>query len=453
MATKITMPQLGESVVDGSVSEWLKQVGDTVDEYEPIVRISTDKVDSEIPAPAAGVLLAIHVAEGETVDAGTVLGVIGQSDEEVEAVEAVPATANGHHPAEQPAQVEKVPAKQPASTGSSGGYSGHVTPVVARMVAEHDLDLTQIDGSGRNGRITKRDVLAYLENQANGDSVDEIDPWDQPVDGDLFKPTVEYGYDDDDEPAQPAPKPAASQPAPKPTPTPPAQPVNGSIPGELQAMTGMRRAIAEHMVRSRQTSPHATVVFEVDLSKIVAHRAAHRNEYGKQGVKLTYTPYFVMATAQALMAHPIVNARWTDEGLYYHHVANIGMAAAIPDGLIVPVIKNAQDYNLMGLARIVEDLAKRARDKQLKPDEVRDGTFTITNHGVGGSIIGAPIINQPQSAILGIGAIEKRVKVINDAIAIRPCAYLSLTIDHRVIDGATADAFMRTLKETLESWA
>lgn len=447
MATEIVMPQLGESVVEGTVGEWLKKPGEAVAEFEPVVRVSTDKVDTEIPAPAAGILLAAHVQEGETVGAGVVLGVIGQQDEAV----AVPAAPrNGSHSvaaAPPPAAQAAAAPSAPAVTN----YGGHVTPVVARMAQVHGLDLTRIQGSGRNGRITKKDVLAYLEEQPAAQAAPELAPWEQPGSGDLFKPTVEYTLEDA---GQQAPKPAVT-PAPKtsaPAPAPIA--ATGSIPGELVALTAMRRSIAEHMVRSKlEIAPHATTIFEVDLSRVVAHREAHKAEFARQGVKLTFTPYFVAACAVALREVPLANARWTDEGLYVHHVAHIGIAVAIDEGLIVPVLKNAQDYNLVGLARQVNDLAERARKRQLRPDEVRDGTFTITNHGVSGSLFATPIISQPQSAILGVGAIEKRVKVIDDAIAIRPCAYLSLSFDHRVLDGASADAFVAAVKRELERWA
>lgn len=439
MATKITMPQLGESVVDGTVGEWLKQVGDTVEEFEPIVRVSTDKVDTEIPAPASGVLLQINIPEGEVVDAGIVLGVIGQSDEKIDSASLQ--EPNGHH---KPAEVEVVSVPVRVKETTTNTEMGHITPVVARMAREHNLDLSKIKGTGRDGRIRKKDVLTYLENQDTQE--EELAPWEIPGSGDLFKPSVNY----EDVPVQPQAqtKPVVAKAQPKSAPMP------QGIPGELVAMTGMRRSIAQHMVESKlHTSPHVTTVFEIDLSAIVAHRKAHKEQFAKQAVKLTFTPYFVAATALALQEEPVINARWTDDGLFYHHIQNIGMAVAIDDGLIVPVIKNAGDYNLIGLARQVNDLAERARNRQLNPNEVQNGTFTITNHGVSGSIVATPIINQPQAAILGVGTIEKRVKVINDAIAIRPCAYFSLTFDHRIADGATADRFMQIIKHTLENWS
>jgi pyruvate/2-oxoglutarate dehydrogenase complex dihydrolipoamide acyltransferase (E2) component len=453
MPTKILMPQLGESVVDGTVGEWLKKVGDTVEEFEPIVRVSTDKVDTEIPAPASGVLLEIYIPEGDVVLAGVELGLIGETGENTGSNSGNKQASNGHHASvAAPVAVAAVRAKEPVPAADMG----HVTPVVARMAREHGLDLSKIKGTGRDGRIRKKDVEAFL---ATGGTVEkELAPWEIPADGDLFKPSVNY---EDDIPAPkaapqpqaaPTPAPAASSPAPRPAAKP--APVPQGVPGELVALSNIRRSIAQHMVESKlHIAPHVTTVMEADLQAITEHRKANKADFAKQGVNLTFTPYFVMAVAKALQTVPVLNARWTDEGLFYNHIQNIGMAVAIDDGLIVPVIKNAGDYNLLGLARMVNDLAERARNRQLKPDEVTGGTFTITNHGVSGSIVATPIINQPQSGILGVGMIEKRVKVINDAIAIRPCSYLSLTFDHRVADGATADAFLMAVKQTLENWS
>lgn len=466
MATKIIMPQLGESVVEGTLSEWLKKPGDTVHEFESIARVSTDKVDTEIPAPAAGVLLAIHVHEGETVNAGVLLGLIGQPGEAADAG-STPAQASSHSPVTNGHSAPEPAVSVQSQSNGHGSYAGHVTPVVARMASEHNLDLSQITGSGRDGRITKKDVLAYMENapdaQAAPSAADDLPPWERPGSGDLFKSTSNYELEEtkapavhrtvqrtvDPESAQSiAPMMETRPTAPSQTPAP-----SSSIPGEIQALSAMRRSIAQHMVQSVQTSPHVTTVFEADLTAIVNHREANKAAFAKQGIKLTFTPYFVAACAAALRENPLVNSRWTDDGIYLYQPLNIGIATAIDDGLIVPVLKNAGDYNLSGLARQINDLAERARNKQLKPDEVRDGTFTLTNHGVSGSLFATPIINQPQTAILGVGAIEKRVKVVNDAIAIRPCAYLSLTFDHRVLDGASADAFVSQVKTLLEEWS
>lgn len=431
MTTNVMMPQLGESVVEGTVSRWLKQEGDRINEYEALVEISTDKVDTEIPSPAAGIVLHIYVSEGQTVDTGTLLAVIGEPGD---------AVSEDDEPAR---------AGEPAHAGGNGAkreraaYSGHVTPVVARMVAEHQLDLAAITGTGRDGRITKKDVLAHLETRE-----ESLPAWEQPGEGDLFKPTVEY----DRESAA-----AVKTAKPKIDHTPservqPAEPIPDGVPGELVEFSTMRRSIAEHMVHSKlHTAPHVTTVFEMDMSAVLAHREANKAAFASQGVNLTLTAYFVAATVTALQAQPQLNSQWTDDGIFRHHVQHIGVAVALDEGLIVPVIKHAQDLNLLGVARAVNDLAMRARAKQLGPDEVKGGTFTITNHGVSGSLFATPIINQPQAAILGVGVVEKRVKVIDDALAIRPLCYLSLAFDHRIVDGAVADAFMVALKDTLEN--
>jgi 2-oxoisovalerate dehydrogenase E2 component (dihydrolipoyl transacylase) len=450
MATNVIMPQLGESVVEGTVSKWLKREGDPVQAFEPLLEISTDKVDTEIPASADGVLLKIYVPAGETVARGTVLAIIGQPNEQpasTPSVIAAPAMAqNGIH-----------------SNGKTE-YTGHVTPVVARMAAEHHLDLAQIAGTGREGRITKKDVETYLAQTPTAvveKTEAAAEPWETPGSGDLFKPTVEYGAEIAETRDT-----HIGAPLQKPTSTPlrvhPIEPIPDamSVPdnGELVKLSPMRKAIAEHMVRSKlQTSPHVTTVFEIDLSAVLAHREVNKAAFAKQGVNLTLTAYFVAASVEALRSSPYLNAQWTDEGIFLHTAINIGIAVAIEDGLLVPVIRHAQDLNLLGIARAVNDLATRARNKQLKPEEVHGGTFTITNHGVSGSLFATPIINQPQVGILGVGVLEKRVKVItdalgNDTIAIRPCLYASLTFDHRVADGAAGDGFMMTLKTRLEGW-
>ncbi|MCL4246970.1 MAG: 2-oxo acid dehydrogenase subunit E2 [Anaerolineae bacterium] len=435
MPTKILMPQLGESVVEGTISRWLKQVGDSVAEFEPLLEVSTDKVETEIPAPAAGVLLSIQVQAGETVAKGTLLGVIGAADElhaETTRVTVKPDDTT------QP--VRAVQTEQAHS--GNGGW--HVTPVVARMAAEHSIDLAQIPGSGRGGRVTKKDVEAYLDSrEAPSPAVavpaaDAPAPWETPGSGDLFKPTDEL---------------VSAPPAAAPAPPVEHAPKVSEAEGELVGLSLMRKGIAEHMVLSKlHTAPHVTTVFEIDLSAVLAHQAAHKDAYERQGVKLTLTPYFVAASVAALQATPYVNAEWRDEGIFLHHRIHIGIAVSLDEGLLVPVLRNAQDLNLMGIARGVNDLAARARGKKLSADDTRGGTFTISNHGVSGSLFATPIINQPQTGILGVGILEQRVKVIDGMIAIRPCVYVSLTFDHRVADGATGDRFMQTLKQTLETW-
>ena len=479
MPTQVIMPQLGESVVEGTILRWLKREGDSVASLEPLLEVSTDKVDTEVPAPADGVLLKILIPEGTTVEKGTLLAVIGEAGEQVSEL---PVAAHGGVSVQQTSEPAAASANGEAANGN---YTGHVTPVVARMAAEHHLNLAQIEGTGRGGRVTKKDVEAYLEQRPaparTGDATpadDDTPPWEQPGSGDLFKPTVEYG----EETVTPhSPTPSAREqvrqqaergegntPVRSPLPETgvglsspprlhPVEAIPDAAAGELVTLSPMRRQIAEHMVMSKHTSPHVTTVFEIDMSAVVAHREANKDAFAKQGVNLTLTAYFVAATVEALRAVPYLNAKWTDEGIFLHRAINVGIAVALEQGLIVPVIKGAQDYNLLGLARAVNDLAARARSKGLKPEEVRDGTFTITNHGVSGSLFATPIINQPQVGILGVGVMEKRVKVItdvagSDSLSIRPCCYVSLTFDHRVADGAAGDGFLLTLKQRLEGW-
>jgi 2-oxoglutarate dehydrogenase E2 component (dihydrolipoamide succinyltransferase) len=432
MPTEIKMPQLGESVVEGTVSRWLKRPGDQVEKYEPLLEVTTDKVDSEVPAPEAGLLREILVAEGQTVRVGTPIALLELSEAAAAEAPAVSVGATlssngGAHPA--------VALPAGGAPGQSG-YSGPVSPVVARLVAEHNLDLGQISGTGAGGRISKQDVLRYIERRA-------------------AQPQAETPP----APSQPAPQ---APPAPAPQPHAAAAPQASSLPDELPEdaeivpVSPMRRAIAEHMVRSRRTAPHVTSFFELDVSRIAAHRARHRAEYERQGVKLTFTPYFVQAAVAALQAVPMVNASYTDEGILVHQRIHMGVAVALEDGLIVPVLRDADEKNLLGLARAVNDLSERARARRLKPSETQGGTFTITNHGVSGSLFATPIINQPQAAIMGVGAIQKRPVVITqdgiDAIAIRPICIVSLTIDHRLLDGAAADRFLSVVKRAIERY-
>lgn len=434
MATKVLMPQLGEGVFEGTIARWLKAEGDRVELYEPILEIETDKVTTEATAEEAGTLLKIIVPEGETVEVGQVLAYLGEPGEEISETAETPSKTTQE---KEPAATKPQSARQPASNGAPreqsepeptptrtapGGarehepgepYTGRISPVVGRIAEEHDVNLDMVRGTGRDGRITKKDILAYVEQR--------------------------------EEEAPGAPERAAPKPVPQPTPT-------DLQAGELLPLTSMRRAIAEHMVMSKRTSPHVTTVFEIDFSAVAAHRRANKEAFARDGTKLTFTAYIVAAIVRALKAHPLVNSTWTEEGILLKRAINVGMATAIQEGLIVPIIKGADSYNLLGLARVINDLAERARAGQLKPDEVQDGTFTLTNHGVSGSLFATPIINQPQCAILGTGKIEKRVKVIDDAIAIRPMAFASLTFDHRILDGASADHFMSTFKQTLENW-
>lgn len=440
MATKVIMPQLGESVVEGTVTRWLKLPGDEVQEFEPLVEINTDKVDTEVPSPASGVVLQVYVEEGETVEAGRLLAVIGKAGEEApQAPDG--ATQKVKAGPTQPAKAASVQATSTESGATQPGRSkdlGFISPVVARMASEHQLDLSLIEGTGRGGRITKKDVQAYIDR--GGATAPAAAPWEEPASGELFRPSEEiFG---------------------------PASGWRGDggkgKSGEIEPLGPVRKAIADHMLRSKQTSPHVTTVMEADLSRVVAHRHAHKAEFEREGVRLTFSAYFAAAAVQALKAVPIANASLTEGGIQYHGQVNLGMAVSLgEEGLIVPVIKNADQLSLRGLASALEDLARRARARQLQPEEVQGGTFTITNHGVSGSLFATPIINQPQSGILGVGAIQKRVVVVEsqtpagdqtDGIAIRPMVYMTLTFDHRIMDGAIGDAFLGHVVKTLEAW-
>lgn len=440
MASTVTLPEMGEGVIEGTLARWLVKEGDRIEQYAPIAEVETDKVTTETTSESAGVILKLCVNEGETVPVGTVLAYVGEPGEHIsgnggENTAAEPANGAAPSPALQAAG-SRTGALAPQGSYPQGSYTGRISPVVGRMAAEHGIDLGQIAGSGRDGRITKEDVLAYIETRERAT--------ERP------RPTVEPGPVEQPAVPQPAPGRQVSpveKPETRPAPVPAAE---GAY--DLLPLTSIRRSIAEHMVRSKHTSPHVTTVFEFDFSAVAAHRRAGKDAFARDGVRLTFTAYIVAAVVQALKAHPMVNSSWSDEGILLKRDINIGMATAIDDGLIVPVIKNADGLNLLGLARTINDLADRARSKQLKPDEVRGGTFSITNHGTTGSLFATPIINQPQCGILGVGAIEKRVKVIDDAIAIRPLAFVSFTFDHRILDGASADNFVAAIKKQIEEW-
>jgi pyruvate/2-oxoglutarate dehydrogenase complex dihydrolipoamide acyltransferase (E2) component len=458
MATRVIMPQMGESVIEGTVGRWLKRVGDPVDQYEPLLEVETDKVTSEVTATAGGTLLRIYVPEGVTVPAGTVLAAIGEPGEAVpDAPEAEAVAAFGHAAPDtrtsETMDASKGPISEmapPDGPAPAQAEIPHITPVVARIAAEHNVDVRRVQGTGHAGRVTKKDILAFIERGgAVAAAKQELPAWEQPGSGDLFKPT-------DDLFRQAAPAPA---PTPAPAPLAPADhvhtaPPSPGQPGDLVPLSTMRRRVAEHMVLSKlRTAPHVTTVFEADMSAVAAHRSAHKDDFARRGLNLTFTAYFVAATAEALRGHPIANSQWTDEGILLHRDVNIGVAVALDEGLIVPVIRHADELSLPGIARQVNALAQRARDGALKPDEVQGGTFTITNHGVAGSLFATPIIHQPQSGILGVGAIQKRVVVLeDDAIAVRPMIYLSFTFDHRVLDGASADWFVADIVKRLEAW-
>ena len=433
MATKLIAPRPGEGVEELTIVSWLKSVGDHVDEMEPIVEVETDKVVTEFPSPVAGTLLRIDVPAGESVQVGQAMGLVGNPGEENETASAVPAPTAAASQAPREAGREPTPASVPEpgtaeTTAPTGAKSGFLSPLVKKMAADQHIDLSQVQGTGEGGRITKADLLAYAERQTNA-------------------------------PAAPSAAPAAARPAVAPAiAAAPAMkaPATG---GKIIPLTPTRRQIAERMVQSVLTSPHVLSVMEADMTRVLAHRAAHKQEFAQRGINLTLTAYFVSALAKALSATPKMNASWTDEGIFSYDDVNIGMAVALGEaGLIVPVIQKAQELSLEGIARRVNDLSERARSKKLLPEEVRGGTFSLTNHGTGGSLFASPIINQPQLGILGTGMMQKRAVVVtdaegNDSIAIRPMVYLSLVFDHRVIDGESGDAFLMIVKQTLENWA
>lgn len=396
MATDVLMPQLGESIAEGTIVRWNKRVGDRVDRDEPLFEVSTDKVDAEVPSPAGGILAEVRAEAGETVPVDSIVAVIGAPGETV--VESAGARAPGS-PAEAPAAGGPAPASSPPSEGRR---SAHVSPVVRRLAREHGVDPTDVAGTGADGRVTKDDILKHVA---------------------AASPSAAEAPADD---------------------------------RRVEPLSVMRRGIAEHMLRSRRTSAHVHTVFDVDFSRVASLREAHRDSYGRRGVPLTFLSFVAKAAIDALEEMPVLNASLTSDGGGIVHApdVNLGIAVALEDdgGLIVPVVRRAGGKSLQALAAAIADVAARARSKRLAPEEVQGGTFTITNPGAFGSLFGMPIINQPQVAILCLGAVERRPVVIDDAgtIAARPRAYLTLGFDHRLIDGAVADRFMARIKSSLE---
>ena len=439
MPTDVVMPQMGESIFEGTITKWLKRPGEKVQRDEPLFEISTDKVDAEIPAPASGTLQEIKVEAGNTVQVNTVVGVIGDGDG-ASAPPAKAATAPvapeakkeaAPPPPPAPAAKEPEPQTEPeAETGEPGRVRS--SPLVRKIAKDNNVDLAKVPGTGLGGRITKEDIEGFIAKHAAGASA----------------------------PAAPAPAaPAPSYEAPPaPAVTTPLQPVGGVTPGELVPMTTMRKKIAEHMLMSKRTSAHVHGVFEVDVTRIVKLREKMKAKFEQAtGSKLTFTPFFARAAVHGLRKWPIVNASVEGDNIRYHSSINLGIAVALDWGLIVPVVKNAEERSFVGLQRAISDLGERARTKKLKPDEVQGGTFTITNPGIFGAKFGMPIINQPQVAIMGVGGIVKKPVVVtdkdgNDSIAIRSMMHLSIGYDHRVIDGAVADQFMAEVKKFLENW-
>ena len=408
----VVMPQMGESIVEGTITKWLKGPGDKVERDEVLFEISTDKVDSEVPAPDAGVLEAIFFPEGETVEINTVVAVIGDGSKlgKHAAPAAAPAVSA---PAAPPKAAEPAPAPAAEPAPEGPGKRIHSSPLVRRIAKEKGIDLAQVGkGTGAGGRITKKDILAYIESRegAAGAGLPTT----------AFPPAPESRFGDFD----------------------------------VEPLSAMRRSIAEHMVRTKRTSPHVSTVHAVDCTKIAQLRSAAKDEFlEKNGTKLTFMPFFLQAAASALKAYPAVNTSLDGTQLIKHNDVNIGMAVALNWGLIVPVIRKADELSLLGLQRAVNDLATRARSKALKPDEISQGTFSVSNYGSYNSLLATPAINQPQVAILGIGSVNKTPVVINDAIAIRSMAYLTLTFDHRAMDGAIADLFLEHIREILENWS
>ena len=457
MPVNVLMPQMGESITEGTIVRWFKGEGDEIAKDEPLLEISTDKVDAEVPAPAGGRLAKILHGPGTTVAVETVIGVIAQAGEAADAAPTakvepapvaaatpvVPAAAAATPPATPASPVPAAPAIQPAPNAASAAPADaeaealrqRSSPLVRRIAAENGVELATVPGTGIQGRVTKDDILAFV---AKG----KISPAAAPT------------------PApRPAPAPVASHGAP---------PLSGATLGPAGAFTGdelreplsiMRQKIAEHMVLSRRTSPHVNTVFEADMSKVVALREGSRAAFEAQhGIKLTYTPFFLAAVIEGLKAFPIVNAALDGNDIVYHRHINIGVAVALPHGLIVPVVKRAEELSLIGLQRAVTDLATRARSKQLKPEDVQGSTFSVTNPGPYGGLYGLPVINQPNVAILSTGGIQRRPVVVSDemgreAIGIRDMIYLALSFDHRLVDGATADQFMAAVKAAIEACA
>ena len=405
MPISLAMPQFGQSVTEGTVAAWLKSEGDPVKRDESLLTISTDKIDTELPCPETGVLLRVCVAEGETVTAGTVLAWVGQAGEEVPAG-APPVTGEFvQAPAPEPSAPKRVPERRRGRpTGSRAGF---LSPVVARLAAEHNVDLDTIQGSGRGGRITRKDIERHIADRSTGTTVREPDTAPQPL-------------------------------------------------------TPMRAAIAEHMSRSVRTSPHVTTIHEFDMGAVVRHRAGHRAAWEERGLRVTLLAYLMKAATEALLQVSAVNASLTAEGIRQFAQVHLGMAVAVPGGLVVPVVRDTQTMVLEDLAAALADVTEKARARKLKAEDLEGGTFTITNHGAGGSVAGTPIIHQPQAAILGFGAVVKRPVVrgshhllpdADDAIVIRPISFCSLSFDHRLLDGAVADEFMTAVHASLQQWS
>jgi pyruvate dehydrogenase E2 component (dihydrolipoamide acetyltransferase) len=472
MAVDIVMPQMGESIFEGTITKWLKKPGDKVERDEPLFEISTDKVDAEIPSPSAGVLKEIKVGEGKTVPIQTVVGVIDAAGSAAAAPAPAPAKTAEPPKAAAPAPAAKptaapappVAAKPAAPAPAAASASGpatpprpsteriHSSPLVRRMAKEHGVDLAAVPGTGAGGRVSKQDIEAYIAGGASASSSASA------VEEEAAEPTTSYAPP----PSAPAPRAAAPPPPPATAGGQAHVALESAVPREkmyfgnyeVQPMSIMRQRIAEHMVASKHVSPHVYSVDEVDMTKVAALRAKSKDEFEKRyDTKLTFMPFFVKAAVAGLRAFPTMNASLDGTNVILHKEINVGIAVALDWGLLVPVIKSADEKNILGIQRTMNDLAERARTKKLKPEEVQESTFSITNPGVFGGLFGLPVISQPNVGILGLGMIEKRPVVINDSIAIRSMCYVTLSYDHRVVDGAIAHQFLHKVKDTLENWS
>ncbi len=430
-ATEVVMPQMGESIFEGTITKWLKDVGEQVQRDEPLFEISTDKVDAEIPAPVSGVLTEIRAEKGKTVQVNSVVAVIGGTGA---ATSAAPAAAGKAVVASEPAAARET---EVGAREEIRGEEVRTSPLVRKLAGEHNVDLRRVAGSGAGGRVTKEDILAFVERAKSAPAA--------------AAPVAEKAAA------------AATSTTAAPVAAPPSAPMSrnkfAGTPGVVEPMSVMRKKIAEHMIASRRTSAHVHTVFEVDMTRIVKLREKNKNRFQETtGLKLTYTPFFIRAVTQGLRAWPVMNSSVEGDNIHYKRDINIGIAVALDWGLLVPVIKHADELSFVGLQRALNDLGERARTKKLKPDEVSEGTFTITNPGIFGASFGLPIINQPQVAILDIGAIVKKPVVLtdkegNDTIGIRSMMTTAIGFDHRVVDGAVADQFMMVVKSVLENWA
>jgi pyruvate dehydrogenase E2 component (dihydrolipoyllysine-residue acetyltransferase) len=447
MPTDVLMPQMGESIAEGTIVRWIKKVGDQVDRDEPLFEISTDKVDAEIPSPAAGRISEIKVKEGETVPVNSVVAIIGGAAEAAAPrAAAVAPAAEPSLPAAVAGALETRAQEATAATETDEETAGPAekdekedtlrqksSPLVRKIAREHNVDISQIHGTGINGRVTKNDILEFIESGGQKAAKPAAAPFDR-AQGKPFDGAQGTPFD-----------PAQGKPAPSPK-----YATGENV--QIVPMSVMRKKIAEHMVLSAHTSPHVYSVYEVNFGRIAALREKRKAEFDASGAKLSFTAFIAKVIVDALRQFPIVNASIDGTNIIYKKDINLGIAVALDNGLIVPVIRNADERNLLGLSRAIDDLATRARTKKLNPEEVQGGTFTITNPGVFGALYGLPLINQPQVAILGVGAIEKRAVVLDDAIAIRPMCHLTLGYDHRLIDGADGGRFLAFIKERLEGF-